>query len=100
MSNPLATLGVQALHLRASYIIPVQFLVDLCAVVQLARSCHATRRMDTRRVLVTGGGGFVGLKLCQELTRRGYKVTALDVKFLSDEALATEEDKNIDKVEV
>ena len=68
--------------------------------MQLARSYHATRRMDTRRLLVTGGGGFVGLKLCQELTRRGYKVTALDVKFLSDEALATEQDKNIDKVEV
>jgi len=56
--------------------------------------------MDKRQVLVTGGGGFVGLKLCQELTRRGYKVIALDVKFLSDEALAREEDKNIDKVEV
>lgn len=51
-------------------------------------------------MLITGGGGYVGLKLSQELTRRGYKVTALDVKFLSDEALAREKDEFTDQVEV
>jgi UDP-glucose 4-epimerase len=31
-----------------------------------------------RRVLVTGGAGFLGSNLCHELARRGAKVTALD----------------------
>ena len=53
-----------------------------------------------QRILITGGGGFVGLKLSQELIRRGYNVTALDIKFLYDEALAREEDDKITKVEV
>ena len=52
------------------------------------------------RVLITGGGGFVGLKLSQELTRRGYSVTALDIKFLSDKSLECEEDDKITRVEV
>lgn len=52
------------------------------------------------RVLITGGGGFVGLKLSQELIRRGYRVTALDIKFLSDKSLECEEDDKITRVEV
>ena len=31
-----------------------------------------------RRVLVTGGAGFLGANLCHELARRGARVTALD----------------------
>ena len=53
-----------------------------------------------KRVLITGGGGFVGLKLSQELIRRGYNVTALDIKFLYDKALAREEDDKITRIEV
>ena len=40
------------------------------------------------RVLVTGACGFIGSWLCEELTKRGYKVRALDVrdppKYLKD----------------
>jgi len=40
------------------------------------------------RAVVTGGGGYVGTKLCLELVRRGYTVTALDVQF----PITTEDD--------
>jgi UDP-glucose 4-epimerase len=33
---------------------------------------------DKTKVLVTGGAGFLGANLCQELVRRGARVTALD----------------------
>ena len=51
-------------------------------------------------MLITGGGGFVGLKLSQELIRRGYTVTALDIKFLNEESLQNKEDEKITRVEV
>ena len=53
-----------------------------------------------KRVLIIGGGGFVGLKLSQELAHRGYNVTALDIKFIQDEGLTREEDNKITRVEV
>lgn len=34
------------------------------------------------RAFVTGGGGYVGGKLCTALCERGYAVTAADVQFL------------------
>ncbi len=34
--------------------------------------------------LVTGGGGYLGNRLCKELLERGYEVTALDVNYFSD----------------
>ena len=34
---------------------------------------------------MTGGGGYLGCKLCRELTRRGYSVTAFDLNFLEEE---------------
>lgn len=58
------------------------------------------RSRAQQRVLITGGGGFVGLKLSQELIRRGYSVTALDIKFLNDKSLECEEDDKITRVEV
>ncbi len=45
--------------------------------------------------LVTGGGGYVGGKLCTALHERGYAVTAVDVHFLDK----TEGD-GLNKVEV
>ena len=41
-----------------------------------------------RRVLVTGGAGFLGSNLCHELVRRGARVTALDA-FLFGGGAAT-----------
>jgi len=32
------------------------------------------------RVLVTGGSGFLGSHVCNELTKRGYRVTIFDKK--------------------
>lgn len=38
-----------------------------------------------KKALVTGGGGYIGNKLCTALCERGYKVTALDVHYLNKE---------------
>jgi dTDP-glucose 4,6-dehydratase len=35
--------------------------------------------MDTQKILVTGGAGFIGTNLVNELTSRGHEVTALDL---------------------
>ena len=35
--------------------------------------------METQRILVTGGGGFIGANLVKELKRRGHEVIALDL---------------------
>ena len=33
-----------------------------------------------KKILVTGGGGFIGGHLIKELINRGYKVRAVDIK--------------------
>ncbi|NQE54524.1 ADP-L-glycero-D-manno-heptose-6-epimerase [ANME-1 cluster archaeon GoMg3.2] len=35
--------------------------------------------METQRILVTGGGGFIGSNLVRELKRRGHEVIASDL---------------------
>jgi len=35
--------------------------------------------METQRILVTGGGGFIGANLVKELKRRGHEVIASDL---------------------
>jgi dTDP-glucose 4,6-dehydratase len=35
--------------------------------------------MDTQRILVTGGAGFIGTNLVNELRKRGHEVNALDL---------------------
>ncbi len=35
--------------------------------------------MDTSKILVTGGAGFIGTNLVNELGSRGHEVTALDL---------------------
>lgn len=35
-------------------------------------------KLSQKRALVTGGAGFIGSHLCEELLSRGFKVTALD----------------------
>ena len=34
-----------------------------------------------RRAFVTGGGGYVGSRLCSQLAERGYTVTAFDLHY-------------------
>ena len=41
--------------------------------------------MSVKAAFVTGGGGYVGSKLCCELVRRGYSVTAFDLNFQETE---------------
>lgn len=48
--------------------------------------------MDKTRVLVTGGAGFIGSHLAEELTRRGYSVSILD-------DLSTGKRSNLAKIE-
>ncbi len=43
------------------------------------------KKIRPRNVLVTGGAGFIGSHLCEELVRRGHNVVALD-NFLSGNA--------------
>ncbi|MBV1754786.1 MAG: NAD-dependent epimerase/dehydratase family protein, partial [Methanobacterium sp.] len=35
--------------------------------------------METKRILVTGGSGFIGTNLVSELRSRGHEVLALDL---------------------
>ena len=37
---------------------------------------------------MTGGGGYVGGRLCTALLKRGYAVTAVDVHFQDEEEQA------------
>lgn len=37
--------------------------------------------MSMKKIIVTGAGGYVGIPLCEELLKRGYKVVALDRYF-------------------
>lgn len=48
-----------------------------------------------KAALVTGGGGYIGGKLCLALLEKGYEVTALDVQFVGEE-----ETRGIKRVQV
>ena len=43
-----------------------------------------------KKVLVTGGGGFLGFEICKKLLQRGYKVTSFSRSYY----------KNLDKIGV
>jgi len=36
------------------------------------------------KILVTGGNGFIGSHLCEQLIKTGYDITSLDIKFDSN----------------
>ena len=38
-----------------------------------------------KKAVVTGGGGYIGCRLCSALLEKGYTVTALDIQFLAGE---------------
>ena len=37
--------------------------------------------MSSKRILVTGAGGFIGLELCKHLAAAGHQVTGVDVRY-------------------
>jgi nucleoside-diphosphate-sugar epimerase len=37
--------------------------------------------MSSKRILVTGAGGFIGLELCEHLAAAGHQVTGVDVRY-------------------
>lgn len=42
--------------------------------------------METQRILVTGGSGFIGTNLVNELRSRGHEVLSVDLLHHEDEA--------------
>ena len=40
--------------------------------------------LSKKRAFVTGGGGYLGSKLCDELVNNGYTVTSFDLFFAND----------------
>ena len=42
-----------------------------------------------KAAFVTGGGGYVGSRLCRELTGKGCLVTAYDLHFLNEGSTST-----------
>ena len=51
---------------------------------------------SSKRVFVTGGGGYIGNRLCEALEARGYVVTAFDLRYLTKE----NDDDSIHRVQV
>lgn len=51
---------------------------------------------DKRRVVVTGGGGFIGHHLIKDLVRRGFYVRAVDIKYPEFERTAAHEFEILD----
>ena len=42
---------------------------------------------DKKRILITGGAGYIGSSLCGYLLQKGYKVTVLDTFMFSNDSL-------------
>jgi len=49
---------------------------------------EANRKGPIRRVLVTGGAGYIGSMLCRQLLRQGYSVRVLDALLYGQESIA------------
>ena len=61
------------------------------------RACY-TCVFNMYHALVTGGGGYLGTKLCKGLSRLGYRVTAYDVHFVDNED--AEPEPEIERIKV
>ena len=53
-----------------------------------------------KKAFVTGGGGYVGGKLCQRLSQLGYQVTAFDIRHQIEVAEAEGGGDDIKRVQV
>ena len=51
------------------------------------------RKMKFKKILITGGAGYVGTVLTEELIKKGYEVTVLDLMIYGEEVL--KQDKNL-----
>src|SRR3989475_6354282 len=82
-SSDLVTLQTEPLHLRS---VKTTSRPTHCLYRHLLVACTAGKRSalgvsmaETARILVTGGGGFIGSSLVKELASRGHQVLASDL---------------------
>ena len=55
--------------------------------------------METQRILVTGGGGFIGTNLVNELRLRGHEVLAVDLGNTERDGYVRADVRNFRQVE-
>ena len=55
------------------------YIIRVCIHKGAGRSAVSSEYMETRRILVTGAGGFIGSHLVEELATRGHETQGCDI---------------------